>query len=62
MVGLDRVSDGRVDAEDEQQLAADDGVGSLDIVVHRLADVVEGARLPGRALVRPSSAASTPQR
>ena len=40
----------RVDAEHAEQLAADDRVHALDVVVDRLADVVEHAGLAGEAL------------
>ncbi len=45
VVRLDRVDDPGVGAEDAQQLAADDGVRTLDVVVDGFADVVEHPRL-----------------
>ena len=47
---LDRVDDARVDPEHPEQLAADDRVHALDVVVHGLADVVEHAGLASEAL------------
>ena len=50
VMGLDRVDDAGIDAEHPKQLAADDRVHPFDVVVDRLADVVEHAGLAGEAL------------
>jgi hypothetical protein len=47
VVGLHRVDDAGIDSQHPQKLAPDDRVHTLDVVVDRLADVVEHARLAG---------------
>jgi len=53
VVRLDRVHDALVDAEDTEQLSADEGVDSLDVMVDRLADVVQHPRLASEVLGQP---------